>query len=191
MRTAAARLNRPELRDTALILGLAGASWLLGNGALMHALQRSGPDHVAVNQLVWLASAAVGLAALAGRRRFPLTVVGITLAVTVLHMDGGFPPVAADLCVPVALYAVATTSRTVAARAALVLALATAAGWSIYLAVRSGHAAGALSFPTSLAPKAISAARAYGALVQAQVQQPAAWECGRAAWAALLALCFC
>jgi signal transduction histidine kinase len=166
--------GRPWVSDAGLVTLLAVLSWLLGESTLSRAALRFGPDASAASQALWWGTAALALGALLFRRRAPWAVLAVTVAVVVLHMYGGFPPLAADLCAPVALYSLAATRPVLSARVALAGILAVAAGWSSYVAVESGlggHALGSAG-PGAFKAGAVSPA---GALAQAHALTPTAW----------------
>jgi signal transduction histidine kinase len=171
---AARASGRPWIGDAGLVTLLAVLSWLLGESTLSRAALRFGPDASAANQALWWGTAALALGAVLFRRRAPWAALAATVAVVVLHMYGAFPPLAADLCAPVALYWLAATRPVRSARAALAGVLAVAAGWSTYVAVVSGSGSHALGAAGPGAFKTGAASTA-GALAQAHVLRPTAW----------------
>jgi signal transduction histidine kinase len=109
------------------VLSIAVGAPLYGKAGLVYR-----PDILASDLQLWWAGTTVALLALLARRRFPLTVLAITVAVAALHAVSGlgaFVPwyLPTDLAAPVALYSVAALGSHRVSTSALVVAAAVAA----------------------------------------------------------------
>jgi signal transduction histidine kinase len=130
-------LRRPASQDVGLAVLLAAlsvlAAWRLINPAGASAV-RLGSDFGSPQLLHWraagwLAAIAVELGALTARRRFPLTVLAVTLGMATTHaLLLPIMPVAADLAVAIAVYTVASARPRPVSISATVAAVALAAG---------------------------------------------------------------
>ncbi|MGH8905156.1 MAG: sensor histidine kinase [Egibacteraceae bacterium] len=91
-----------------------------------------GPDRWTLGLRLWWVVAAVALLALLARRRFPLTVLVVTVIATAIHSASSFSDfvpwyMPADLAAPVALYSVATNRSHRVSMSVLVAATAVVA----------------------------------------------------------------
>jgi signal transduction histidine kinase len=127
--------RRPAAGDAALAVALLAAC-LVVNAPSAVLTADTGPVE-AEAPAVWWTATALGLAAVALRRRWPVPMLAAASLAAAAHVAYAVPLMVVDLAVPILVFTVAARHGRVVARTALGVLLLAVTGWSLYAALNA------------------------------------------------------